>query len=328
MSLRRSNRNTAKVDYSRLNSLGTTAMENSEFSVHSEENGEFEDLDPEMLQEIVEQEAADLRDMEAQLAQIQQEEAIRKQEKKKKLLEQLESLQAIKEKKALIQRALSRETGGASNPVTPRTSPVQQSQQTSVSAGGDSGQAKFNDLFNSVFQLRNGNVAPFVNLMQNKTPKIDKVTSARKINFDSNVTVFTPASTTNDTVAQLPSQTSTSVQETKPVTSALKGETSEPKPGSAVVTDVPIVNNIKTECDCVSENGSDEEFKQVKGKRKRKSGILTNPNESEIVLTLRYPHELLDDRHVRTADKVFNKLPFNLFCAGELELIRLFPNFP
>ena len=63
----------------------------------------------------------------------------------------------------------------------------------------------------------------------------------------------------------------------------------------------------------------DEKSKKTK---KKKSGILTKPDESDIVQTVKYAHELLDDRHVKGPDKVFNKLNFPLFCAGEIELIR------
>ena len=59
-----------------------------------------------------------------------------------------------------------------------------------------------------------------------------------------------------------------------------------------------------------------------KGK-KLKSGKCSKPDEVGILRTVRFPHEKLDSRH--TQNKVFDKLPFNLLIAGELETIAL-PN--
>ena len=66
----------------------------------------------------------------------------------------------------------------------------------------------------------------------------------------------------------------------------------------------------------------DDDFKEVKSK-KRKSGILAKPDEADIVKPVRFPHELLDDWHVKgLRGRFFPKLSFPNFCAGELEIIN------
>ena len=65
-----------------------------------------------------------------------------------------------------------------------------------------------------------------------------------------------------------------------------------------------------------------EDRNEDKKGKKRKSGILANPNESDIVKTVHFLHKLLDERHVKPVDKSFAKLNFATFCAGELELIK------
>ena len=62
---------------------------------------------------------------------------------------------------------------------------------------------------------------------------------------------------------------------------------------------------------------SDSDEDESKPLKKRKSGIMAKPDEADILKTVRYPHELLDDRHVLGPDKVFNKLSFlQLLCRG------------
>ena len=64
----------------------------------------------------------------------------------------------------------------------------------------------------------------------------------------------------------------------------------------------------------------DEDDKEKKGK-KLVSGKCTKPDESDIKLVVKFAHEKLDAKHVQ--DRVFNKLPFNLLVAGELEIATI-----
>ena len=75
------------------------------------------------------------------------------------------------------------------------------------------------------------------------------------------------------------------------------------------------------ECAEVTNIDDDTEFIKVKTGKKKKSGIMTKPDEADIVRTVGFPHELLDDRHVKGGEKIFDKLSFSNFCAGELEAI-------
>ena len=63
----------------------------------------------------------------------------------------------------------------------------------------------------------------------------------------------------------------------------------------------------------------DKEDDKIDKKKKLSSGKYTKPEEAGIQKVARFPHEQLDPRH--TQEKDFEKLPFNLLLAGELELI-------
>ena len=71
--------------------------------------------------------------------------------------------------------------------------------------------------------------------------------------------------------------------------------------------------------ECLNKEREEEDIKK---KKKLISGKCANPDESDIQLAVKYPHERLDERHVM--ERVFDKLPFNLLVAGELEnIVRL-----
>ena len=55
------------------------------------------------------------------------------------------------------------------------------------------------------------------------------------------------------------------------------------------------------------------------GGRRLKSSKCAKPDETDILKAVRFPHERLDSRHTQL--KTFDKLPFNLLIAGELETI-------
>ena len=65
-----------------------------------------------------------------------------------------------------------------------------------------------------------------------------------------------------------------------------------------------------------SENKGEENNGTI---QKLKSGKCAIPDKVDIKKVVKFPHERLDSRHVQT--KVFDKLPFNLLIAGEMETI-------
>ena len=69
-------------------------------------------------------------------------------------------------------------------------------------------------------------------------------------------------------------------------------------------------------------SGGSPDRSKSKKSEKLVSSILSKPDEVDIVKVVKYPHELLDMRHVRGEDRLFKKLNFELFCTGELEIIR------
>ena len=51
------------------------------------------------------------------------------------------------------------------------------------------------------------------------------------------------------------------------------------------------------------------------------SGKCTKPDEADIKQVVKFPHEKLDPRHTSVNDRQFDKLPFHLLIAGELEIV-------
>ena len=78
--------------------------------------------------------------------------------------------------------------------------------------------------------------------------------------------------------------------------------------------DTGLDDNIeKTTVKVGEEAGSSEKGKKLV------SGKCTKPDEADIKKVVRFPHKHLDSRHAR--NRCFDKLPFSLLIAGELELI-------
>ena len=65
-----------------------------------------------------------------------------------------------------------------------------------------------------------------------------------------------------------------------------------------------------------------DETKDESSDRKKKlvSGKCAKPDETDIKMVVRFPHEKLDPRHTTINDRCFDKLPFHLLVAGELEI--------
>ena len=115
MALRRSTRASTKQDYKLLDSLGTTDAQVMEDFLQIHAESDFDDKDEEVLEQMVDQESAELEQLEAQLARQQED-----QMRKKKILQTMQRLQAIKDRKAAVEkalagdpRALSASAGGA-----------------------------------------------------------------------------------------------------------------------------------------------------------------------------------------------------------------------
>ena len=60
--------------------------------------------------------------------------------------------------------------------------------------------------------------------------------------------------------------------------------------------------------------------KTIDKKKKLISGKCTKPDEADIKRVVKFPHERLDARHKTNTGRNFDKLPFNLLVAGELEI--------
>ena len=60
--------------------------------------------------------------------------------------------------------------------------------------------------------------------------------------------------------------------------------------------------------------------KEENGRNKKLvSGKCAKPEESDIKLVIKYPHEKLDAKHIK--DRKFDNLEFNILVAGELKII-------
>ena len=313
------------------------------------------------MQEVLDDESAECQDLEEQVRCMQ---AREDQLKKKKLLEQLDSLQAIKERKAVLKRVLAGELPpsavkvppgtreAVSNPTTPASSPVRPNPPATTSQPAKSSKGEYNDLVTSVLQLKHGNLAPFANLMAQRSDVLFSNNnslgkglgekgvetgsgegsgcnvgsrSVKNLKFKSESIVGQDNNglnrfITSDGEGKLGANCNNSSNN---AISASVNSSSSVSTGGPVKVKKGQAKLVFHQDDDVT--GSDDElpFELVSKKgRKRKSGILTKPKESDIVQTVKFPHELLDERHVRSADKVFSKLNFSQLCAGELELIR------
>ena len=306
-------------------------------------------LDPSSIQAMMEEETAEVKELELHFAVLKRQE---EQKKRKAVLGSLEALQAVKARKALLKRAIAGEIPASSipssNPVTPVTSPVKLKRQTSMTPGPSASTNKLGELpnlLNSVLQLRQGNMAPFSSIMANCTnfaqtnnlPNVNPaLLNTNKLLLGQDITSSKDATNigggidpppiselnynTNSNVAasanmSLPNGNSQlgQVQVTfkEPIVS------SDNKPDAISTSKASVLINADSKHGDISLNKDDSEEK----KKPKKSGIMTKPDESDIIQTVKFPHELLDDRHVKGPDKVFAKLNFTNLCAGELELI-------
>ena len=247
--------------------------------------------------------------------------------------------------------------GSAAN--TPVGSPLRQpgariSQQRNTFAGtnlnSNGPRGELADILNSVLQIKHGNVSPFVSLMQSSAMQTASNIDQNKLSGEqqqqqqevrskthvnpSNSAVGFPRQNSNfgqlGKIGQINNEVLHAINASQD-NAAVKGRECNSNSRGPSANSANANNNSLTGGDlpAVVNNGmtvkedleSDDDEDKVK-KGKKKSGILAKPDETDIVLTVKYPHELLDDRHVKSSDKVFNKLSFPLLCAGELELIQ------
>ena len=351
--MRRSSRSAARLDYKEILKGNRVLKMDDGVSIHPEGDlTGFDEEDAVVLADMVLNEEAENQALEAKVAALRaQEDNVRKQ----KILDHMEKLQYFKERNALLKKVVAGELPASaikSRPrkddsnVTPRGSPatiqggsgvtpgttsnIPVAVSSNVSGIGPQGpptkQGEYVNLLNSILQLKHGNLAPFTDLMANQAnfaSNADVLPTSSNLD-KSNSTSF-PASQARK---NLKFDSSTTVGEnnsaTTPIVPLLVDSNSINCATSANAKSIVVTKSDKQEhCVKGQDEGTDSEGEEdpKKGK-KRKSGILTKPEESNIVKTVKFPHELLDDRHVKVTDKVFNKLTFPLFCAGELELIK------
>ena len=337
---------------SSMSGMGLTGMEqitgaDELLSMHVDGEN-MEDIDPVLLDSMIQDESTELCQLESQVSRLKLEEEERK---KRNILSKLEKLHAVRERKSMLQKVISGEmapsmvnpnqpistpamSNAANKPIlqraTPKTPGIQASKPMQIpqaTARQGTQQGEFNDLFNSLLHLQNGNLAPFAQLMTNR--------NLSQVNEE-------PGILHNSSMGEIEMQGNKTVRknlkfENKPTVIPNNGAVSDCNTCnncSNIDCDNSIVQPIVKECnnkagvkapdalkpsDLNKPTEEDSEDKKVK---KRKSGILTKPDEVDILCTVRYPHELLDDQHVKPTDKVFSKLSFTNFVAGELELIR------
>ena len=252
-------------------------------------------------------------------------------------------------------------TAVRSNPTTPVGSPekpVSVLQSKVATAGAPTG-GEYNNLLASVLQLKDGNLGPFAELMSksassirnsrdrrsggpidfsdarqlkfpngagNSNPNREKSSTVRSLKADlNNVSMFNSKQKTDIASVGVNASINTSAIDAGGVicdNQHLSSHSTEPVKAEIECPKVKTTKTVTITTPEVSSD-SDAEFQEVKYKRvsKKKSGILAKPDESDIVKPVKYPHELLDDRHVKGPDKLFAKLSFSQFCAGEIELI-------
>ena len=234
---------------------------------------------------------------------------------------------------------------------------TQQFQQLPSQPPAKSGE--YNDLLASVLQLRHGNLAPFASLMSQRSDIINSQEtlakeivnknvfsesnkgpnrSIRNLKFKTDAQIVDntglvtgeesvkasrefPIVPNNDPSVPISSANSVNVGGIVSSTSAGSNANNANSVAKSKQKKIAIINQDQSSNDDGSGDDSTLFELVTKKNRKRKSGIMTKPDESDIKQTVRFPHELLDERHVKCSDKVFNKLKFNQLCVGELELI-------
>ena len=110
----------------------------------------------------------------------------------------------------------------------------------------------------------------------------------------------------------------------KSLLAALKGTKDTQQSKAAPEKTMKLLSKIKQ---CVNSNKEEATEggvnTQESNDRKKKlvSGKCAKPEESDIHIVVKYPHEKLDPKHVK--DRCFDSLEFNILIAGELEIASL-----
>ena len=321
----------------------------------------LEGLDPNSIQAMMDEENAKVKELELQCAKLKQQEDLQKRRAVLESLEALQAVKTRKAmlKRALAgEIPMSSVMGGhsASNPVTPVSSPVK-TRRVAATPGPAASQnlGELPNLLTSVLQMRQGNAAPFASLMSNRAnlstsalPDFNSCISnnllanpnsggGSKVHFLDDQTNRIPQGNISE------AQNSNSNLNSNDLLHLIKNLNSQPngppivdsgatsasslsKVKDGVVNSNNGVSNLESDKSSVTiakhSSASPTDSDDDKPKKPKKSGIMTKPDESDILQTVKYPHELLDDRHVKGNDKIFTKLTFSNFCAGELELIK------
>ena len=187
-----------------------------------------------------------------------------------------------------------------------------------VDKGGDK-LAK--DLLTSIQSLQKGQAAPFYSIMSQAMANSAEGYSANLAKKAESM----PDISNNNPVWD-------NVKSEFPMGKKVGTVTIEPQPGSSRKNSIGIAKYNKLDVVTGSSRGKKAEDKEEgqisdsdsspdrrSGKKKLKSGILTNPDEAGIKCVVQFPHTKLDPVHVQ--ERVFNELPFHFLVAGELEII-------
>ena len=351
----RSRRNLPKVDYYRIHNGipntpagGATNGDPGDIvSLFPEgEMSNFDEEDSAVVQELLDSEAAEIRELEARALALQQQQE--EEARRQKTLDNLNKLQAMRERKALLQWVVAGDLppSALSKPptVTPASTPVNIGLRTRGNAIPSASRAskggEFKDLYNSILHLRHGNLAPFADIMAGKggeslikagsLPNMhdlhnlddhgnSQASSRRNLNFDEATVIHRSNNECQNVDSKSFVAPTINNSGVKSVAFKDNGERFDNGVTSAVTANKSSMGH---SAQARTDDDSDDESDTAKKGKKKKSGILTKPDEVDIVQTVRFPHELLDDRHIKAPDKLFAKLNFTQLCAGELELIK------
>ena len=287
----------------------------------------LDSLDLSSIKAMMDEENQECQELERRVAEMKRQED---QVKRRQVLESLEALQAVKARKAMLKKAIAGEISlssvqvSNSLPNTPVTSPVKLN-PTSATPGGQGSHrlGELPKLLNSVLHLRQGNAAPVTGLMANRSTNADTLPSTEGFLNNPQFTglsqnMLQAGGTYNNLQNRAPGKLAgTQAGQTSAIVSqdngALTGANAAKSGQTRLITDNRSVHFDDSELKLQSKqveggnalnNGSnasnpvktDDEDAKLK---KKKSGIMSKPDESDIIQTVKFSHELLDDRHVR-----------------------------
>ena len=180
---RRSERNVARRDYYKDHH----GLQDSEemFDIHADDD--FADVEPDVLDGIIESEGNDISKLEEQVKLMQQQED--EAQKRKAILDRIDNLQVMRQKRAVLEKIIAGElppsamnwnqgkpSASSATPASglrpdrPTSSAFKQHSKPPPGPPGismPSSSGEYDDLLNTIVHLRQGNLAPFTSMMSN-----------------------------------------------------------------------------------------------------------------------------------------------------------------